>query len=101
MDRRLVLHEILVDIQGDRHVYFQPKSNVTMKYPCIIYQLDDNDIKYADNRPWSHTKRYQVTVVDRDPDSVTPDKVALLPTVSFSRAYTEDNLNHTVYNVYH
>lgn len=44
--------------------------------------------------------RYTVTIIDRNPDSAIPNKVAELPLCSFNRFYTADNLNHFVYNLY-
>jgi len=41
-----------------------------------------------------------VTVIDQDPDSEIPDKVAEMPMSLFNRFYTADNLNHDVYNVF-
>jgi hypothetical protein len=71
-----------------------------MKYPCIIYRRDYADTKFAGNNPYRYTKRYMVTVVDRDPDSAIPDMVASLPMATFNRAYTADNLNHDVFNLF-
>ncbi len=47
-----------------------------------------------------HTKRYQVTVIDRNPDTELPDKVVELPMSEFSRAFMADNLNHYVINLF-
>jgi hypothetical protein len=82
------------------NVYFQPPTNVQLKYPCIVYTRDFADTKFADDIPYDHTKRYMITVIDRDPDSDIPDKVAAMPLSLFNRFYTVDNLNHDVYNVY-
>jgi hypothetical protein len=41
-----------------------------------------------------------ITVIDPDPDSEIPSKVAALPMSLFNRFYTADDLNHDVYNVY-
>lgn len=71
-----------------------------MRYPCIVYERDSIDIRHADNLPAHLTKRYQVTVIDRDPDSEIPDKVALLPMCSFASHFVTDNLNHDVFNLY-
>jgi hypothetical protein len=95
---RSQLHDILESIT--EHVYFQPPTNVKLSYPCIIYQRDYADTKFADDIPYNHTKRYQVTVIDRDPDSDIPDKVALLPMSIFNRFFTADDLNHDVYVVF-
>ena len=98
MGQRLTLHQILETIAPN--VYFQPPTNVRLAYPCIVYHRDFADTKFADDEPYNHTKRYMIIVIDRDPDSVIPDKVAALPMSLFNRFYTADDLNHDVYNVY-
>lgn len=81
-------------------VYFQPPANVQMVYPCIVYQRDYAVTQFADNKPYSHKKRYQVTIIDEDPNSEIPGKIADLPLSSFNRFFPVDNLNHDIYNVY-
>lgn len=82
------------------HVYFQPPENLTMEYPCIVYNRDNGLTRFADNDPYTYTKGYQVTVMDRDPDSLIPDKVAKLPLCRFSRFFVVENLNHDVYSLF-
>lgn len=72
-----------------------------MKYPAIIYNRSYEKITHADNLPYIHQKRYTVMVVDYDPDSTIPDRIAEIPTASFDRSYTADNLHHTVYTIYY
>jgi len=98
MAPRLELHAILKTFVDN--VYFQPKHNIELTYPCIIYKRDDEDTEFADNRPYARKTKYMVTVVDRDPDSSIPNLVASLPMSLFNRFYTADDLNHDVYNVY-
>lgn len=100
MAQRLELQTLLENLIGTRNVYFQPPANVMMTYPCIVYRRDFAESEFADNSPYRYTKRYQVTVIDRDPDSVIPDKVAVLPMCSFNRFFTADNLNHDVFNIF-
>lgn len=100
MGRRADLQDILKDILGTDNVYFQPPPSVSMEYPCIVYQRDYEATTFADDKPYSRKKRYQVTVIDRDPDSVIPDKIADLPLSSFDRFYTADNLNHDVFKLF-
>jgi hypothetical protein len=71
-----------------------------MQYPAIVYEWDDTDTRFADNRPYRHIRRYQVTVIDRDPDSVIPDKVADLPMCTFNRAFSAEDLNHKIFDLY-
>jgi hypothetical protein len=71
-----------------------------MQYPCIVYKRDSADSEFAGNLPYRYTKRYQVTVIDQDPDSDIPDQIAKLPLCRFDRHFTADNLNHDVFNMY-
>ena len=82
------------------NVYFQPPTNVKLLYPCIIYHRDYAKTEFADNSPYQHTQRYMVTVIDQDPDSDIPGKVAMLPMTLFNRWFAADNLNHDIYTVY-
>jgi len=98
MAPRLELHQILETFV--ENVYFQPPTNIEIAYPCIIYKRDFAETKFADDIPYNHRLRYQVTVIDRDPDSEIPSKVAAMPMTLFNRFYTADNLNHDVYIVF-
>lgn len=89
-----------MDLLGSSNVYFQPPPSVSMKYPCIVYRRDYATTIFADNTPYKNKKRYQITVIDPDPDSEIPDKVAKLPMCSFDRFFTADNLNHDIYNLF-
>lgn len=98
MDQRLNLHAILSELAD--HVYFQPPTNTQIEYPCIIYKRDFAVSIFANNSPYRYNKRYSVTVIDRNPDSQIPDKVAQLPMCVFNRFYTADNLNHDVFTLF-
>lgn len=100
MSRRIALHKILVDILGSTNVYFQPPSTIQMKHPCIVYERSNEESIHADNLKYNALKRYTVTVVDKDPDSLIPDKIGELPLTSFDRHFVADNLNHDVYSIY-
>jgi len=98
MGQRLQLHQLLETFVDN--VYFQPPTNIHLKYPCIIYKRDFAETKFADDIPYNHRLRYMVTVIDRDPDSDIPGKVASIPMSLFNRFYTADDLNHDVYTVF-
>lgn len=100
MAPRLELQEILVELLGSDNVYFQPPENVKIEYPCIVYRRDLMTTNFADDIPYRILKRYQVTVIDRDPDSIIPDKVGKLPMCSYNRFFTADNLNHDIFNLF-
>lgn len=100
MGLRSDLHDILKTLLGSDQVYFQPPSNVQMEYPCVVYNRDNAVVQHSDNLPYLRKVRYQVTVIDRNPDSDIPDKVAALPLCSFNRAFVADNLNHDVFQLF-
>ena len=72
-----------------------------MQYPCIVYQRYNGVSLFADNAPYHHTVGYQVQVIDPDPDSAIPDKVAALPLCRHNRFFVANNLNHDVFNLYY
>jgi hypothetical protein len=98
MGLRRDLQTLLEEITTN--VYFQPPTNIQLKYPCIVYKRDFADTEFADNAPYSYVWRYMVTVIDPNPDSEIPGKVARLPMTLFNRFYTVDNLNHDVFSTY-
>jgi len=100
MAQRLELQAILTEILETDQVYFQPPPTVQMEYPCIVYRRDYELTRFADDRPYSRKKRYQVTVIDRQPDSDIPDKIAELPLCVYDRFYTAENLNHDVFKLF-
>ena len=97
---RLDLQTILVGILGSNQVYFQPPATVEMQYPCIVYHRDYAQTDFADDYPYANAKRYQIMVIDENPDSDIPDKIGALPMCVFDRFYTADNLNHDVYKLF-
>jgi hypothetical protein len=83
------LHTMLISVLGSTHVY-----------PCIVYSRSGVKADFADDRLYINKKRYMVTVIDSNPDSLIPDKLAALPLCSFDRHFTSNNLNHDVYSMY-
>lgn len=100
MRSRLELHEILCDILGSQNVYFQPPTNVSMRYPAIVYNLSDIENKHADDGVYSFTNQYQITLIDRNPETDVIYKINQLQTANFIRSYSSDNLNHWVFEIF-
>lgn len=72
-----------------------------MVYPCIIYKRDDLDLVRANNATYAINVRYQVTYIDRKPDSLVPGILGRLPLCGYDRNYVADNLHHDVFNLYY
>lgn len=100
MASRLQLHEVLCTILGTRNVYFQPPASVQMQYPAIVYSRKAIENLHANNNPYLQSPAYEVTVIDRNPDSKIVEEVSKLPLCRFDRHFTSDNLNHDVFTIY-
>ena len=102
MDRRIELHDKLIDILGNRNVYFQPPASVQLSYPCVIYNLGIGDIKRADNSVYAYTNSYEITFIYKKPNmDILEQMLRSFSMCSVSRVYVADNLNHYVFNVYY
>jgi hypothetical protein len=100
MGSRLDLQSMLETLLGTRHVYFQPPSTLTMVYPCIVYSLARIEADHGNNMPYTQRKKYTVTVIDRDPDSAIPGKVARLESAAHKSHFVANNPNHDVFDLY-
>lgn len=99
MGTRLNLQTLLETLLGSDKVYFQPPPSHVMSYPCIVFNRSNIRSKSADNAPYKLTKEYTITVIDANPDSIVPDKIAKLPQAIFDRHFASGNLNHDVFNI--
>lgn len=91
------LHDILVEILGSNHVYFDPPEKFKMAYPAIVYYKNPVKSTFADDKPYKHTHGYTVTLIDEDPDSEIFDKMIELPMCIHDNHFTSNGMNHDVF----
>ena len=101
MDRRTELSDILNSIDGVKKAYFQPPQSVSLVYPCILYRLRAIESEHANDLPYTNRDCYQITIIDRNPDSKIRQWFMNQPLCRFDRFYTADNLNHWVFVLYY
>lgn len=89
---RLSLHNKLLSLLGNPNVYYQPPSTITLKYPCIIYKLDDVEGVHANNSKYWGTRKYLITLVSKTPDPTILDDILALPLSKFEDPLVVDNL---------
>jgi len=94
------LQKLLEDLLGSTDVHFQPGPKTELNYPCIVYTRGTARTAFASNSPYRYTKQYQITVIDRNPDSAIPDRVAQLQLCTHVRWFAADGLNHDIFNLY-
>ena len=104
MDKRLeldaLLRKVTRDVSGVENVYFQPPENLLLKYPAIVYSRSDIRNRPADDMVYSQFTFYDLTVIDKNPDSLLVYAVASLPRCKFGRHYKSDNLNHDTFTIF-
>ena len=98
-NQRLRLSGMLHDICGS-NVYFQPPSNKKLEYPCIVYNLSNLNVVFADNGTYRMMDEYSITYITRDPDDVNIRRIATLPYCSLTRTAPSDNLHHSYYRIF-
>lgn len=101
MASRLDLQRELESLLGSRHVYYQTPESVKMEYPAIRYSKSDIDTKFANNKPYLYKNKYELIVIDRQPDNPVINKLIMLPMCTYDRHYTADNLHHDVLTLYY
>lgn len=101
MASRLKLDEELRKLIGNGNVYYQPPETVKMKYPCFVYNRSTGQTLYAENMSYRFTQQYEITYIDKNPDSEMIEKLAKhFPMIRYNRHFTNDNLNHDVFTLY-
>ena len=97
---QFILEDIMTSVSPTltKHVFFQAPA--ILPDTCIKYERDSSYVSYADNTKYAKYKRYQVTVLARNPDSPIPDLVENLPHTRFDRFFVANGINHWTYNLY-
>lgn len=101
MVTREELHEELCWLLGSRNVYYQPPESIKLTYPCFVYKRNSGEAKRANNGLYRFDRRYQLTLIDKDPDSTMPVKVLThFPMCRYEQDFVSDNLYHHVFALY-
>lgn len=100
MSTRLQLQNKLEKLLGSRNVYYQPPATVKMSYPAIVYSKSNIKSTFADDAPYSFSRCYEITVIDKNPDNEVIEKLLLLPMCKFNRHFKTDGLNHDLFTLY-
>nr|DAR78093.1 MAG TPA: tail completion protein [Caudoviricetes sp.] len=101
MNSRLELHEVLCSVLGSRNAYFQPPASIKMKYPAIVYKRDTIVNSQANNEVYKQANKYQLIVIDQNPDSEIVQKISKLSRIRYDRHYVSDGLNHDVFTIFY
>lgn len=82
--------------------YYQPPSNVTMKYPCIIYSKEAPLQSKANNFNYVSVDKYSLTIVELKVDTGVAEKIRdAFKTAKITQKYIVDRLYHTKIELYY
>lgn len=98
---RLQLHDELTAIEGVVKAYYQPDETVNLLYPCVIYKKTGRSAQFANNSVYKKLYEYKITVVDRDPDSLIPERIEDFQFCTVDRPFTSNNLYHNNFTLYY
>lgn len=98
MRPRLSLNDLLLTYCPN--VYYQPPDSIKMRYPCIVYNRRNDAVRHADGLKYTKYNAYDLTVIDKNPESTIAEALSDLKYCSFDRQFASANLNHFVYRLY-
>ncbi len=101
MGTRLELQERLESVLGSTQVYFQPPSNVQMKYPAIVYELSGEHVTKANNKRYVRYNKYTVTHIYKSIRNELKDTILDAFTFcDYDRRLIADGLYQDVFTIY-
>lgn len=101
MADRLDLQSKLEELLGSTNVYYDPPSNIQMKYDAIRYSKKKPDVKHANNKKYRTMSCYELIVIAKRPDSSVIDRLLELDYCVYERHYVANNLHHDVLTIYY
>ena len=101
MGKREDLDALLLETLGSENLYFQPPENQKIHYPCLIYSVNGNYERHANNKTYHRRREYSMTYITYDPDDAMIDTIADLPFCEMGKPYTADHLHHYPYTLYY
>lgn len=96
---RIDFHKLLLTLTPN--VYFQEPTNINIKYPAIIYKLSKVDTTNANDRVYTSMRKYEVTLIDDDPDSNLIDRLLSFKYATFDRQIIYQGITNTILNIYY
>ena len=97
------LRDKLYLVHNTENVYYDPPTGITMEFPCFRFELNNYDIRRADNRAYTQKARWAVTYITRDieeVEDVAKEMLDIFQYCNFDTSYRADNLQHAVFNLY-
>ena len=78
-------------------VYFNPHSNQSLQYPCIVYTIKDIPVKSADNAVYGMSTKFNFTFITKNPVDPIIFQLANRREFRFNNSFKTEGLIHSVF----
>lgn len=100
MGSRLELHSELLKFFDN--VYYQPPSNIVMKYPCAVLNKIKGFKNFSNDSSYLKIQAYSLTLIEFDPDSSKANDIEEhFEYCEVGQYFSVDGLNHTTLTLYY
>ena len=73
---------------------------MNMKYPAIVYSRSEMEKVRANNKTYILNHVYDITVIDRNPDSPIAEEILKMDYSEYDRQFCVNGLNHITITLY-
>ena len=73
---------------------------MNMKYPAIVYSRSKMEKVRANNKTYILNHVYDITVIDRNPDSPIAEEILKMDYSEYDRQFCVNGLNHITITLY-
>lgn len=102
MGTRQELQVELRTLLPGKNVYFEPPESLKMVYPCVRYRYSNGYTRFAADRPYNFSNRYELVYITDDATDTTHELIAMhFPLCTLDRVFTQNNLRHFVFSLYY
>ena len=99
-DQRVSLQRKLESLGDITHkVYYQPPDDITIEYPCIIYERSNIKNTSADDTVYQQTYSYNIIVAEKSPVSALVEEVSKLTGIRFLNHYVRNKIIYDSFTI--
>lgn len=95
--RRIKLHKKLSALCDN--VYYQTPDNFKLKYPCILYEINNIPTKGADNGKYFYKVNVNITIIEKNKTSEFVPVILSWPYTRYNNSFFKEGLNHSFMSI--
>ena len=103
MSKRMLIRDILMKAiqksNEDYKLFYNPTSNTTLTYPCILYKRTGIRQRHADNICYHSHEVYQVTIIDKRVGTPILPQLLENQYCVYENEFIVDNMHQTILKI--